>query len=97
MPVRTIKPFALSLILAAGVEVTKVESTNTTATFSLGFVGGTAGAFASAAPANALGMTVVELAAPDFIAAADTLDLTLNTATPTNCIVRVFAVVVDCN
>ena len=88
---------ANSLILAAGIEVTEAEATNTTATFSLGFVGGTTNLFAGTVASNALATTCNELAAPDFIAAADTIDLTLNTAAPTNCTIRVFAIVVDCN
>lgn len=89
-----------SIVLAAGLVVTKVESTNTTATFDLGFTGGSpyaANAYANDAASNALGLTAADLANPSVIVSADTIDLLLNTAVPTNCVVEAFAVVVNAN
>lgn len=89
-----------SIVLAAGLVVTKVESTNTTATFDLGFTGGTpyaANVYANDDPSNALGLTAADLANPSVITTADTIDLLLNTAVPTDCVVEAFAVVVNAN
>lgn len=89
-----------SIVLAAGLVVTKVESTNTTATFDLGFTGGTpyaANVYANDDPSNALGLTASDLANPSVIVSADTIDLLLNTAVPTDCVVEAFAVVVNAN
>lgn len=86
-------------VLAAGLEVVAVETTNTTATLDLGFTGGTpaaANAFADDSATNALTFAAVALAAPVTIGTtADTLDLLLNTAVPQNAKVRVFAIVVN--
>jgi len=82
-----------SLVLGGGIEVTTVETVNTTATLGLG----TASAYAAAAPLNALGHTAVALAAPVFYATAATVILTLNTAAPTNAVVRAYLLVVNCN
>jgi hypothetical protein len=91
-----------TIILSAGVEVVEVESTNTTATVSVGFEGGSpvaANAYANAAPLNALGFTVANLANPTLVsgttASTTNLAITLNTATPTDAKIRVFAVVAD--
>jgi hypothetical protein len=89
-----------SIVLAAGLVVTKVESTNTTATFDLGFTGGTpyaANVYANDDPSNALGLTAADLANPSVIVSADTIDLLINTAVPTDCVVEAFAVVVNAN
>lgn len=89
-----------SIVLAAGLVVTKVESTNTTATFDLGFTGGTpyaANVYANDDPSNALGLTAADLANPSVIVTADTIDLLINTAVPTDCVVEAFAVVVNAN
>ena len=89
-----------SIVLSAGLVVTKVESTNTTATFDLGFTGGTpyaANAYANDAASNALGLVAADLANPSVVASADTIDLLLNTAVPTDCVVEAFAVVVNAN
>lgn len=89
-----------SIVLAAGLVVTEVESTNTTATFDLGFTGGSpyaANVYANDAASNALGLTAADLANPSVIVSADTIDLLLNTAVPTNCVVEAFAVVVNAN
>jgi hypothetical protein len=79
----------------------QAETTNTTATFSLGFAGGTpvaANAFANALASNALGMAAIGLV-PTLVngttAATTNLALTLGTAAPTDAKVRVFVVVAD--
>ena len=89
-----------SIVLSAGLVVTKVESTNTTATFDLGYTGGTpyaANAYANDAPSNALGLTASDLANPSVVVSADTIDLLLNTAVPTDCVVEAFALVLNVN
>lgn len=89
-----------SIVLSAGLVVTKAETTNTTATFDLGFTGGSpyaANAYANDAASNALGLTAADLANPSVIVSADTIDLLLNTAVPANCVVEAFAVVVNAN
>jgi hypothetical protein len=78
--------------------VTEAETTNTTATFDLGFTGGSpyaANVYANDDPSNALGLTAADLANPSVIVSADTIDLLINTAVPTNCVVKAFAVVVN--
>jgi hypothetical protein len=87
-----------SIVLAAGLLVTEAETTNTTATFDLGFTGGSpyaANVYANDDPSNALGLTAADLANPSVIVSADTIDLLINTAVPTNCVVKAFAVVVN--
>lgn len=89
-----------SVVLAAGLVVTKVESTNTTATFDLGFTGGSpyaADAYANNVASNSLGLKAADLANPSVVVSADTIDLLLNTAVPTDCVVEAFAVVVNAN
>jgi len=95
-----------SLLLGGGVEIMSAETVNTTATLGLGCTGGgglpsvTASLLAAAAVTNAVGMTAIStisLAAPSVFVAADTLDLLLNTAVPTNAKVRVFALLANCN
>jgi len=89
-----------SIVLAAGLVVTKVESTNTTATFDLGFTGGSpyaANAYANDVASNSLGLKAADLANPSVIPTADTIDILLNTAVPTDCVLEVFAVVVNAN
>lgn len=89
-----------SVVLAAGLVVTKVESTNTTATFDLGFTGGSpyaANAYANDVASNSLGLKAADLANPSVVVSADTIDLLLNTAVPTDCVVEAFAVVVNAN
>lgn len=87
-----------SVILSAGLQVVKAETTNTTATFSLGHTGGSpaaANAYAALTPSNALGYAAANLANPTLIGAADTVDLLLNTAVPTDAVIRVFVVVAN--
>lgn len=89
-----------SIVLSGGVVVTKVESTNTTATFDLGFTGGSpaaANVYVNDAASNSLGLKAADLANPTVVASADTVDLLLNTAVPTDCVVEAFVVVVNAN
>jgi len=87
-----------SIVLAAGVNVTSAETTNTTATFDLGFTGGSpyaANVYANDVVSNTTGLKAADLANPSVIVAADTIDLLLNTAAPVNCVVNVFAIVAN--
>jgi hypothetical protein len=87
-----------SIVLAGGLFVVSAETTNTTATFDLGFTGGTpaaANAFADDAASNSTGLKAANLANPTVVAAADTVDLLLNTAVPANCVVNAFVIVAD--
>lgn len=88
-----------SVVLAAGLFVTEAETTNTTATFDFGFTGGTpyaANAYANDVASNTLGLKAADLANPSVIPSADTIDLLINTAAPTNCVVKCWAIVADC-
>lgn len=90
---------ANSIVLSAGINVTTAETTNTTATFSLGFTGGSpaaANCYASAVASNSTGLKAADLANPTVVVAADTIDLLLNTAVPANAVIHVFAFVADC-
>lgn len=89
-----------SVVLSAGVNVISAETTNTTATFDLGFTGGSpaaANAYANDVASNSTGLKAADLANPTVVAAADTIDLLLNTAVPANCVVKVFALVLNTN
>jgi hypothetical protein len=77
-----------SLLLGAGLQVLSAETVNTTGTLDL-----TNGA--SALAINALAFESNALAAPVVYNAADTLDITINTAAPTNAVVRAFAIVAN--
>lgn len=83
-----------SVILSAGIDVVSAESTATTATFTVSGGGVT---YASAVASNATGMTAANLANPTLVTADDTLDITLGMAAPTDAVVRVWAIVADCN
>jgi hypothetical protein len=87
-----------SVVLTAGLQVTEVESTNTTATFDLGFTGGSpaaANAYANDLASNALGYGIANLANPTAVTSADTIDILLNTDVPTDCVVKAFAIVAN--
>ena len=87
-----------SVVLTAGLQVTKVESTNTTATFDPGFTGGSpaaANAYANDLASNALGYGIANLANPTAVTSADTIDILLNTDVPTDCVVKAFAIVAN--
>ena len=89
-----------SIVLSAGVNVTTAETTNTTATFDLGFTGGSpyaANAYANDVASNATGLKAADLANPSVVVTADTIDLLLNTAAPVNCVMNVFAIVANAN
>lgn len=89
-----------SVVLSAGLMVTSAETTNTTATFDLGYTGGSpaaANVYANDAASNSTGLKASDLANPTIVAAADTIDLLLNTAVPANCVVKVFAIVANAN
>lgn len=89
-----------SIVLSAGVNVITAETTNTTATFDLGFTGGSpaaANAYANDVASSSTGLKAADLANPTVVATADTIDLLLNTAVPANCVVEVFALVLNAN
>lgn len=89
-----------SLMLAGGLNVVEAETTNTTGTFDLGCTGGTpiaANAFANDIANNALSVNSTGLAAPVLFSTADTIDLLINTAAPTNCVLKVWAWFFDAN
>ena len=95
---------ANAVILHAGFQVTSAETTNTTATFDFGFTGASpaaANAFGNDIASNALGWSWAAgngLANPIIIGTSDdTIDLLLNTAAPTNAVLRCFAVVLNPN
>ena len=83
-----------AIVVAAGLQVFTAETTNTTATFSFGYGGATA-AYAATAASNATGFTATNLANPTVFATADTLDLLINTAAPTNAVVILTALVLN--
>lgn len=90
---------AYCVVLAAGINVTKAESTNTTATFDLGFTGGTpaaANVYCDDCASNAVALDSDNLANPTVIKTADTIDLLINTAAPTDCVIKCWAIVADC-
>ena len=87
-----------SIVLSAGLNVTSAETVNTTATFSFGYTGASpyaVAAYASAVASNTTGLKATDLANPSVIVTADTIDLLLNTAAPTNCVVNAWAIVAD--
>lgn len=90
---------AYCVVLAAGINVTEAESTNTTATFDLGFTGGTpaaANVYCDDCASNAVALDSDNLANPTVIKTADTIDLLINTAAPTDCVIKCWAIVADC-
>jgi hypothetical protein len=87
-----------AVVLTAGLEVVTTDAS--TATFDLGFTGGSpaaANVYANDAAIGTAGFSVAALANPTAVTAADTLDLLINTAAPTTGKIRVFAVVADVN
>lgn len=91
---------AYSVVLAAGLNVTKVESTNTTATFDFGYTGGTpaaANVYCDDFACTSVAMDSDNLANPTVIKSADTIDILLNTAVPTDCVLQAWAIVADCS
>lgn len=91
---------AYSVVLAAGLNVTKVESTNTTATFDFGYTGGSpaaANVYCDDFACTSVAMDSDNLANPTVIKTADTIDILLNTAVPTDCVVKAWAIVANCS
>lgn len=89
-----------ALMLAGGLNVTSAETTNTTATFDLGCTGGSpiaANAFANDIASNATSVNSTGLAAPVLFSSADTIDLLINTAAPTDAVVKVWALYFNAN
>jgi len=90
---------AYSVVLAAGLNVVTVESTNTTATFDFGYTGGTpaaANVYCDDFACTAVAMDSDNLANPTVIKTADTIGILLNTAVPTNCVLKAWAIVANC-
>jgi hypothetical protein len=89
-----------TVVLSAGINIASAETTNTTATFDLGYTGGSpaaANVYGNDLASNSTGLKAADLANPTVVATADTIDLLLNTAVPANAVVNVFAVVIDTN
>ena len=87
---------ANAVVLSAGLEVITTDAS--TATFDLGFTGGSpaaANAYANDAAISTAGYSIASLANPTAVGVADTIDLLINTAAPTTGKIRVFAVVAD--
>ena len=90
---------AKCVVLAAGLDVTTVETSTTSATFDLGYTGGSpaaANVYCNDCVCNAVAFDPDNLANPTVITAADTIDLLLNTAVPTNCVMTAWAIVANC-
>ena len=90
---------AYCVVLAAGLNVTSAETTNTTATFDFGYTGGSpaaANVYCDDFASNAVAMDSDNLANPTVIKSADTIDVLLNTAVPANAVVKAWAIVADC-
>ena len=87
---------ANAVVLSAGLEVVTTDAS--TATFDLGFTGGSpaaANVFANDAAISTAAYSIAALANPVAVNVADTIDLLINTAAPTTGKIRVFAVVAD--
>ena len=87
---------ANAVVLSAGLEVITTDAS--TATFDLGFTGGSpaaANVYANDAAIGTAGYSIAALANPTAVGVADTIDLLINTAAPTTGKIRVFAVVAD--
>lgn len=95
-----IKLPAGSIVLSAGMNVLTAEVTNTTATIDIGFTGGSpaaANAYGNDLATNATGLKAADLANPTVVAAADTIDILLNTAVPEDAVIKFFAFVGNAN
>lgn len=92
---------ANSVVLHAGMQVVTAESTNTTCTFDLGFTGGSPESAAyygdDKASSTAAMLQIKQANAAIIGTSADFIDLLINTAAPTNCVLRVFAFVLNPN
>jgi len=83
-----------TLVLAVGVDVTKAEGA--AATIDVGD-GTSATRYLSNTSINAVANTVSALSAPQFYAAADTIDITIDNAATDLAVIRLWALIVDCN
>ena len=89
-----------SVVLSAGMNVTSVETINTTATIDIGFTGGSpaaANAYGDNLVTNTTGLKAADLANPTIVITADTIDILLNTAVPEDAVIKFFAVVANAN
>jgi hypothetical protein len=89
-----------SVVLSAGMNVLTAETVNATATIDIGFTGGSpyaANAYGNDLATNSTGLKAADLANPSIVAAADTIDILLNTAVPENAVIKFFAVVANAN
>jgi len=89
-----------SVVLSAGMNVITAETVNATATIDIGFTGGSpaaANAYGNDLATNSTGLKAADLANPTIVAAADTIDILLNTAVPENAVIKFFAVVANAN
>lgn len=87
---------ANSLLLGGGAEVTVASTSVSSPVLDFGYTGSTA-VLVSDLAADATGAESNGLAAPVYFTAADTLDLLLKTALPTGAVIRVWALVADCD
>lgn len=90
---------AYSVVLAAGLNVTSAETSAVTATFDFGYTGGSPAAadvYCATFASNAVAMDSDNLANPTVIKSADTIDILLNTAVPTDAVVKAWAIVANC-
>jgi hypothetical protein len=95
-----IKLPAGSVVLAAGMNVLSIETVNDTATIDIGFTGGSpaaADAYGNDLVTNTTGLKAANLANPTVVAAADTIDVLLNTAVPEDAVIKFFAFVGNAN
>lgn len=88
---------ANTMVLSAGARVTSAETTNTTCTFDVGFTGGDVDAYVDGLASNALGSAANATASVAYHSSADTLDVLILTAAPTDCVLEVWAVLADCS
>ncbi len=89
-------------VIDAWFYVDTAESTNTNATFQLGITGGTTDGFVAAATCAATGLhatnaSTYTAAGGLTLTSADTIDLLVGTAAFTDCVVTVYALVLDMN
>jgi hypothetical protein len=95
-----IKMPAGSVVLSAGMNVLTAETVNATATIDIGFTGGSpaaANVYGNDLATNSTGLKAANAAAATVVAAADTIDILLNTAIPEDAVIKFFAVVANAN
>lgn len=95
-----IKLPAGSVVLSAGMNVISAETVNATATIDIGFTGGSpaaANVYGNDLATNSTGLKAANAAAVTVVAAADTIDILLNTAVPENAVIKFFAFVGNAN